>query len=362
MVTNLPEEAKAQWRKVSEAKDPETKLKELQKFYSLVPKHKGTKNLLKQVTRQMARLREEIEIKKKKSVKSYISNWNKPKHGVGRVVIIGDDYTLIRKLFNILSNKIKDSYWEFEPEYGILDDNYVQFQLVALPPIGVSDSVDYKIFNFVKAADFIILVLYSPLYYKELLNVIHEKGIVIGSREVNIHIKKTAAGGIRIIGPLHFSKEAIDKLLKSYKIYNAVLKIDEDITLSDIEDYILNLNIYKKGAVIVLNACVELYDIENYDSLIKIGCIDKHKLGLLVDYLLKKLSLIRVFPRYNKNEKVINPIVLKKGSRVIDLAASIHSRLVKYFRYAIVIRNDKQIKVSKNFILKDRDIVEIRAF
>ena len=161
MVTNLPEVAKAQWRRVSEARDPETKLKELRKFYSLVPKHKGTKNLLKQVTRQMARLREEIEIKRKRSVGSYVSEWNKPKHGAGRVVILGDNYILIKKLFGILSSKTKSapSYWRFEPEYGIMEDGHIQFQLVSLPPIGISDSIDYRIFNFIKTAEFVIIAL-----------------------------------------------------------------------------------------------------------------------------------------------------------------------------------------------------------
>lgn len=361
MVTNLPENAKAQWRKVSEAKDPEIKLKELQKFYSLVPKHKGTKNLLKQVTRQMARLREEIEIKRKKSVGSYISEWNKPKHGVGRIVILGDDYFLVKKLFNILSNKTKDffSYWKFEPEYSVIESDHVQFQLVALPPLGISDSVDYKIFNFIKAADFIILPLNLLERYRKMLNILHEKGIIIGGHKINVKIKKTATGGIRVIGISQLSKKAIKELLKSYKIYNAIVKINENVLISDIEDYILNLTIRKNGAVIILGRCIELYDIKNHTHISKVGCIKESD---LVEYLLEKLSLIRVFPRSGKKENVTKPIILKKDSRVIDLASSIHSRLAKHFRYAIVTRDNTQIKVSKNFILKDKDIVEIRAF
>ena len=359
MVTNLPEEAKAQWRKVSEAKDPETKLKELQKFYSLTPKHKGTKNLLKQVTRQMARLREEIEIKRKKSVGSYVSEWNKPKHGVGRIVILGNNYLLVKKLFSILSNKAKNifSYWQFEPVYGIIEDNYVQFQLVALPPLGISDSADYKIFNYIKTADFVIVALDSLDYYKRILNMFREKGIIIGYYKVNVEIKKTATGGIRIIGVSLLSKKAVKELLKSYKMYNAIVKINENTSISNIEDYILNLSVYKNGAIIILNECIELYDIKNYTNISKVGCIKKHD---LVEYLLKKLSLIRVFPCSGKKEEITKPIILKKGSRVVDLALSIHSRLVKYFRYAIVTRNNKQIRVSKNFILKDKDIVFIK--
>ncbi len=360
MVTNLPEEAKAQWRKVSEAKTPEEKLRELQKFYSLVPKHKGTKNLLRQVRRQMAKLREEIEERKKKKVGTYISKWNKPKHGEARIAVVGDDFLVISEAFNKLSHKEEQSFsWQFEPSYSIIGNEHVQFQLVALPPLGISDSLDYKIFNFLKTADFVFVVKRKDEDPESILRALYDKGIDLAPVKGSVEITKTATGGIRVVGRLDVSKADLEKLLRSYKIYHAIVKVDGDITLSDIEEHILNLYIHRPGALILLNECLHVYSIDSGFSLHPLGCKTQDE---LVEYLLESLDLIRVFPRAYKDDVPEKPFILKKGAKVIDLAEAIHKRLARNFRYAIVVRNGEQIRVSKNFVLQDMDIVEIRAY
>ncbi len=361
MVTNLPEEAKAQWRKVSEAKTPEEKLRELQKFYSLVPKHKGTKNLLRQVRRQMAKLREEIEERKRKKVGTYISKWNKPKHGEGRIAIIGDDFLIISEAFNQLSHKDEEQNltWQFEPSYSIIGDEHVQFQLVALPPLGISDSLDYKIFNFLKTVDFVFIVKSSEKEAVDFLKILYEKGVDLAPIKGSVEIIKTATGGIRIVGSLNISKVELEKLLRSYKIYHAIVKVDGEVSLSDIEEHILNLYIHRPGALLIIKECLEVFSIDSEFKLLRIGCLNKKE---LIEYLLNTLGLIRVFPRAHRDDVPEKPFVLKRGAKVIDLAEAIHKRLAKNFRYAIVVRDGEQIRVSKNFILEDMDIVEIRAY
>jgi hypothetical protein len=61
MPTNLPAEAKRKWAEVSACRNPREKLRLMQEFLSLVPKHKGTAKLCAQVKKQMAVLRREIE-------------------------------------------------------------------------------------------------------------------------------------------------------------------------------------------------------------------------------------------------------------------------------------------------------------
>ncbi|MEM2536908.1 MAG: hypothetical protein QXK29_02040 [Candidatus Bathyarchaeia archaeon] len=61
MPANLPAEAKRKWAEVSAARNPLEKLRLMEEFLSLVPKHKGTAKLCAQVKKQMAVLRREIE-------------------------------------------------------------------------------------------------------------------------------------------------------------------------------------------------------------------------------------------------------------------------------------------------------------
>ena len=65
MVTNLPAEARHKWMEVSQARDPELRLKLMAEFLSLVPKHKGTAKLCAHVRRLMSQLRDEIERRKR---------------------------------------------------------------------------------------------------------------------------------------------------------------------------------------------------------------------------------------------------------------------------------------------------------
>jgi len=357
MVTNLPKEARAQWRRVSEAKDPKTKLEELRKFYSMIPKHKGTKNLLKQVRRQMARLREEIE-ERRRGGGTYLSNWNIYKHGIARIGLLYDDYKLGIKAFKILSNRDVDEniIWNFEPFYGVLSYEYIQFQLALLPPLNISESIDYKILNYVKSTVDYVFIIGNRENIDKLLDRLYSEGLYIGRSLGKIDIERTPIGGIRIIGGSNIDHKEVEDLLRSYRIYNAIIKIEGEVTISDIEDHILGIRTVKPGSAVIFNDFIEIYHVER-------NKISGDGLRLdpkeIVDDILANLRLIRVYTKPYKENIIRKPIIIKEGSRVIDLAKEIHSRLAKNFRYAVVVRGGKRIKTTENFILRDGDIVTI---
>ena len=64
MVTNIPQKAKAQWDRVSAARLPREKLRELEIFKSMVPKHKGTDKLQGDLKKRLAKLKASQEKKK----------------------------------------------------------------------------------------------------------------------------------------------------------------------------------------------------------------------------------------------------------------------------------------------------------
>ena len=362
MVTNLPSEARAQWRKVVEAKDPETKLRELEKFYSLIPKHKGCKNLIKQVRRQMARLREEIEERRRKGGATYLSKWNEYKHGIGRIALLYEDFNAGINAFRILSGRELDvaSIWSFEPEYGVLTYNSLQFQLSLLPPLGISESVNYRILNYIKSTvDYILIVDSSTSNLKNLLERLYSEGLYIGSSIGKISISKTPVGGIRIIGGGNINYKEVEELLRSYKIHNAIVRIEGDVSISDIEDHILGIRIVKPGSAILLcNNDVVVYWVER-NKLIEPAL--KYNTRELVDHILSSMNLIRVYTKPYKDEVFEKPVILPSGSTVLDLAEKIHSKLARNFRYAIIIRDGKRIRASAEYILRDGDIVTIHT-
>jgi len=75
MVTNIPEKAKAKWAEAIAARDPETKLRLLREFYSVMPKHKSTEKLELSIKRQISSLQQEVERKRTRKTGSTKLEW-----------------------------------------------------------------------------------------------------------------------------------------------------------------------------------------------------------------------------------------------------------------------------------------------
>jgi hypothetical protein len=82
----------------------------------------------------------------------------------------------------------------------------------------------------------------------------------------------------------------------------------------------------------------------------------KHASKLLA---LKDNSLIE--KRVDDLKPEEEPLILEDGSRVYDLAKVIHKDFARNFKYARVWRDGSVVKVGKDFMLNDMDIVELHA-
>jgi len=362
MVTNLPENVKAQWRRVIAAKDPETKLVELLKFYSMVPKHKGTKNLLKQVRRQISKLREEIEERKRRKYAQYIPAWEFPKHGVARIALLSNDYYLSASFFKFLTGiDVLEAMWRHKPIYGIYSDGTLQYQIVYLPPLYISDNLDYKIASFCKTCDMLFIILTSDVYIKEIYDRLKIYGLSLEKKPLELSIKRLSSGGIRIIG-LRKYENVIKNILMRMGINHVVVSIEVngDVSEDEIEDAITRQAVYVPNYYIshFNNEYIYIknFSISNTDD--NEIVLRKNELGI---FILKELKLIRVYTRDRSGNVAKYPVILREGSKVYDLAKIIHTSLADNMRYAVVIRNRNEIKVSKDYELMDNDIVEIRT-
>ena len=69
MPTNLPPEAQAAYSRHMDATTLEEKIRTLEEFLSLVPKHKGTEKLIALHRSRLVKLRQELEKKKAELLK-----------------------------------------------------------------------------------------------------------------------------------------------------------------------------------------------------------------------------------------------------------------------------------------------------
>ncbi|MFP3237716.1 MAG: TGS domain-containing protein [Caldivirga sp.] len=379
MPTNLPAEARAKWLKVLEAKTPEEKLMALEEFLSSVPKHKGTENLVHWARRRMAQLRREIELKREKErsrggggFRLYVE-----KSGDVQLAVVGPPMSGKSALLRCLTDaKVEPDlipYSTVEPVPGMFIENNVYFQLVKAPSISIgreSEMNDIAI-SIVRNADGVLLVLDClsgdvKWQFNAISKMMLDDGVYLVKPRGIVKVEPKTGIGVQVIGKLIGATHSdVVKLLTGYRIYGAVIYIDGEATLDDIEDALIRSPVYKPTIVILNNhdACHE--DLTSLNVPIipaKLSeCIINR--AMLAETILRHLDLIRVYTKEPWSSKPTDkPFIMKRGSTVGDLAQRIHSDLFRNFKYAKVWSSSGFFRrVGLNYVLNDGDVVEIHA-
>jgi len=390
MPTNLPPEAKDKWEEVEATKNPNEKLRLLQEFLSLIPRHHGTTKLEAQVKKQITNLRKEIEDKKRKKAGKSGPKIFIQKEGAAQIALIGLTKAGKSSLLSAVTNaKVEVSsspYTTREPVPGIMGYQDIQFQLVEAPALMVGSAAGrawgLQTLALARNADGLILMVdlsQDPIEQLSLVLEEMEKArILVSKPRGRVEIERKFMGaGLRIIltGRLvNCTMRDIEELLKSYRVMDAVVKISGEATLDEVEDAIFQSTIYKPAVIVANKIDLEgseanLKLLESYvgDKLpiLAVSCEKRHGLEKLGENLFNVFNIIRVYTK-EPNEKKFSkkPFILKKGSTIHDLAKNIHSDFSEKFSYAKVWAKRLVFgpqKVGSSFVLEDGDAAEIHV-
>jgi len=385
---NLPPEAKAKLAKYSDAKTVEEKIRALEEFISAVPKHKGTENLLLWARRRLAELREELEVKKRKRVgggpKIFVE-----RAGAGQVVILGPPNSgkssLLARLTNAKPEVAPYPFTTQLPMPGMLQYEDIQFQLVDTPPLLLDqpDSpVNNRVIGLARNANALILVVGlddpDPAgTLRRLIDMLEERGVVVSkTRGIVRIVKDRSVNGIKVVGQgrmVGFTEDDLRRFLSNYRIYNAVVEIEGEVTLDDVEDAIFTTRVYKP-AIIILNKADLPGARERAGEALRAAPPDVPVLvasaetgeGLegLGKIIFDMLGIIRVYTKQPNKEPDPDPLILEKGATVLDAAERIHKDLARKFRYAKIWGPSAKYpgqRVGGDHELMDGDIVEVHA-
>lgn len=388
MPTNLPAEAKKKWNEASTARNPKQKLQLLQEFLSLVPKHKGTEKLRAQVKTKMATLRREAEEKRRKKVAARGPKLFIEKEGAAQIVILGQTKAGRSSLLVSVTNaKVEVSDYPFttrEPVPGMLPFEDLQFQIIEAPAI-IEGAAEGKIWGqqtlaLARNADGLILMIdlaKNPCrQFSLILNELENARILVKKPTARVEIERKHMGvGLRVfvIGKLvDCTLKDMEKLLKSYRISNAIVKIYGNATLDDVEDSIFESAVFRPTIIVankfdVKGAKERLRELERFVdgrlNIISVSCKTEFGLKKLGAELFKSLEMIRIFTKEpSSKEPSPAPFILKKGSTVAELAKQIHSDFYRRFSYARVWSKRLPFspqKVGLSFVLDDKDVVEM---
>jgi ribosome-interacting GTPase 1 len=389
MPANLPAEAKQKYREASLARRPEEKIKKLQEFLSLFPKHKGTENLRAQVKRKISLLKQEIEDKKQK--RTGVASGPKvfvEKEGDAQIVLLGPTNVGRSSLLSTLTNAkvavVNYPYTTTEPTPGMFNYQDLQLQLVETPALmeGSSEGGAWGLQTLTSArnADGLVLMVdlsQNPVEQFSLISRELEKAKILTKKpKARIEIEKKHMGAklkFIVLGRLvDCTVKDLARLLKSYGIRDATVKIRGEATLDDVEEAIFEGKVYRP-AIILANKADHPLAAERLEQLkkvvgdelkiIAISCATKAGIEELGNELFGMLDIIRVYTKEpNKKNASKRPFTIRKGSTIFDLAKRIHSDFYEQFSYAKVwskrLRFSPQ-KVGGTFALEDGDTVEL---
>jgi len=389
MVTNLPAEAKHKWMEVSQARDPELRLKLMAEFLSLVPKHKGTAKLCAHVRRLMSQLRDEIERRKRARRGGGAPSYYPEKSGAAQVVILGPTNvgrsSLLRAVTNAEPEVAPYPFTTRRPIPGMLQYEDVQIQLVEAPPLveGASEGRGdgYRILSLARNGDGLILMIDltdDPVEQYRMISTELEKAriLTVKPRGEVIIERRRYGSDIQFIweGSLEGCTAGdVVELLKSYGIRSAVIRVRGVATLDDVEDAIYGASVYRPTLVIANKADVgvdpkTLRELRELVSPLELMVTSTQRGGGLTEKLGSKLfrllNLIRVYTKEPGEKPSPRPFIVRRGATIGDLARMIHSDLHRGFRYARLWGPSARFpgeRVGPDRVLEDGDIVEIHA-
>ena len=388
MSTNLSPEAKQAEEAYQEAKTVEDKIIKLEKFISMVPKHKATEKMVARLRSSLVKHKSELEDRRKR-MKSLGKgpSWVLAKEGDAQISLVGVANSGKSLLFRTLTGanaKVGDYPFTTEkPEPGVIDCDGAIIQLIDLPSIFPNIRNESKngnmLFSQIRAADLIIFVIDLTKDPEEQMTILLEE-LYNGSIRVNkslppIELRKTGSGGALLIGEdkLDATREEIIEILHDQSLYNFSLKILKPIQLADLVEA-LDASLSYNIGIIVANKGDADNSKENYEKLVKLyskqfqiyptSALKKEGLDVLGKEIFKKLKLVRIRSKEQNGEIAKKPIVIKEGATVGDIAKIIHTRFYDHFKQAKITGPSALFdgqSIGLNHVLKDGDVVEIFA-
>jgi len=396
--SNLPPLARAKYQEYLDAGALEERIKKLEEFLSLVPKHKATEKIVALNKSRLAKMKREFDDRKQqqKITQKTISPFSIKKEGIQVILISSFQTPGVGKtsLLNYLTGAAEEKIGKFTalPEIGIYRYHKIRFQIVGMPPImeGASDGVGNgkEILSQLRAADLLCFCIDLSRNIEEQMNLLlyelSRADIRINQPPPPLTIEKTGVNKIQV---LYLTKEAkeiermeelteeIKEVIYANGVRNGIVKIYGEITLDNIIDVLTPSVVYKK--VIILGTKGDLSHTQDLFIELEQKYLDKFPLILgtsirtknfpqdFGEIILKFLKKIRIYTMSGgivAQQPLIMDLGVNLSVRVKDVAIKIHRSFYESFDHAIVIREgerQKRKKVGLDYTLNDNDIVEI---
>lgn len=356
------------------------RIKEIEDEIRRTQINKATNHHIGILRAKIARLKLEQEEKSGRSTKSK-GGYNLRRSGDATVAIIGlpsvGKSTLLNNLTGAQSKVASFDFTTLDVIPGMMKYNGAKIQIMDLPGIikGAASGKGFgkKILSVARTADLIILIvdIFKPDQSALLRNELSQIGIRLDQTPPNITVDKKGSGGIQITNlvPYSISNDLISGILRINKIHHARVFIPEPITTEQFIDVITGNRVYNTS-ITILNK-VDLADANSLkkikklvgEDFIPISADKDQNLEKLKDAIYQRLDLIRIYLRPKGGvADYEEPLIIPRGSSIIEICGKIHRDVRKNFRYAYVWGTSAKFKgqkVGRNHVVADEDVVTL---
>jgi ribosome-interacting GTPase 1 len=323
---NLPPTYFEAEKRYREAKTPAEGIAALEEMLAIMPKHKGTDKLKADLRRRISKLKSKQQQKKKLGRRD--RSYTIEREGVGQVVLLGTPNVGKSALVAALTNAdppvadFPHSTWK--PTPGMMYFENVQIQLIDMPPVS-KEHTEPWLLDIARRADIILVV-------------------------VDVQTD-----------PMQQLEETVS-FLKDNRI--APLGMADLHGVTDRSTFVSFLVVANKSDDQSTEENFEIFKslVEDDWSLIPVSAKNGRNFDLLRQTLFTNLEIIRVYTKVpGKEPERKAPFVLKKGSRLEDLASKIHKDFLEKLKYAKVWGKDVYDgqMVQRDHVLQDGDVVEL---
>jgi ribosome-interacting GTPase 1 len=312
--------------KFKQAKTVPEKIKTLEVMMAVIPKHKGTEKLRGQLKSRMAKLKEELQ--RRPTIGRAEQAYNIKREGIAQIILLGLPNSGKSSLFSQMTKAFSEvadyPFTTQKPIPGMMKFENIQIQFVDTPPIQL-DHIEPGLSTLLRNADALLLIVdltEDPLFQMEILQ------------------EELRQMKIEIVG-----KGPVPSLEAGW--------------------------IARKG-LLIGNKCDGSYAIEGYRALetrfrdifpiLPISVKERMNFEELKKEVYQLLDIIRIYTKAPGEEPdLTEPVVLKKGSTVGDVALSIHKDFFAKLRYAKIWGSGKFSgqMVKRDHQVNEGDVIEL---
>jgi ribosome-interacting GTPase 1 len=328
MPANLPPQYKEAEEHYRQARTTSEKILALEEMLAIIPHHKGTDKLIAQLRKRLSQHKEESQ--RRPSTSRQIDPFVIKKEGASQVVLVGlpncGKSQILASLTNALPMIADYPFTTRVPLPGMMKFENIQIQLVDAPPL-MDEYAESGLFSLIRNADALAVVL----------DLTEDCGT-----QIDLILEELARCRIKVL------KKGEEKKLEIGLFYKRAVLIGNKADLKEAQENCRDF----------LNKFSKIYPI------LCISAKENLNLDALTREIFAILDTVRAYTKApGKTADLDDPVILPKGSTVLDFASQIHKDFAQKLRFARIWGREKYDgqMVQRDYVLRDGDIIELHT-